>query len=199
MLKAILFDMDGVLIDSYRAWYIVFNKSLEHFGGKPVSEEEFSEKVWAKNFNETAKNYFSVSTAKIREYFDGIYPLFKENLVCFPDVERALEKLKNQKLKLAVVTNTHCGHARRILKDMDLLKFFDYIVGADKVKNGKPEPDLILKALEDMKLKKDEVIFVGDTVWDRIAAKKARVKFIGIRTSGDERIETLAELIRVVK
>jgi HAD superfamily hydrolase (TIGR01549 family) len=198
MLKAVLFDMDGVLIDSNKAWYTIFNKTLEYFENKTISRKEFDEVVWAKNFNETVKKYFSVDMEQVRDFYGSLYEVFMNNLTVFPDTKETLKELKEKNLKLALVTNTHRDHAVKLLKDIGIFDLFDYIIGADQVKNGKPEPDIILKTLKDMKLKKEEVVYVGDTIWDKIASEKADVKFIGVRIEGDERIEKLYELLKVI-
>ena len=60
--KAILFDMDGVLIDSHGAWLDRFNAALENFGFKKIHAEEFDRHIWAINFAETVNKYFPGKT-----------------------------------------------------------------------------------------------------------------------------------------
>ncbi|MCK5282947.1 MAG: HAD family hydrolase [Nanoarchaeota archaeon] len=198
MLKAIIFDMDGVLIDSINGWYAIFNKALEHFEGKTVSKEEFGKNAWGKNFNEVTDKYFSVSVDRIKEYYADSHQLFMDNLVIFNDAKDTLEQLKKN-LKLAVATNTPTEQARKILKSVNILELFDYVLGGDKVENGKPSPDIILKILKDMRLKRDEVIFIGDTIWDKKAAEKAGVRFIGFKLDSEEKIEALSEILDIIR
>ena len=84
---------------------------------------------------------------------------------------------------------------KKTLNDVGLGEYFDIFIGGDDIEHGKPEPDILYKALELSKLKKEEVLFIGDTKWDRLAAEKANIKFIGFRIDGNERIDDLKELI----
>lgn len=198
-MKAIFFDMDGVLIDSHDAWLVQFNNALHHFEKRKISKEEFDNSVWATHFDRTVKKYFRISAQELAEYFQITYHIFIKNVKIFQDTRTALEAVRKKQLKTAVLTNTHYKLAARILKDLSLFSLFDCIIGGDMVKNGKPEPDIILKALEDMELKKDDVTYIGDSIWDKIAAEKANVSFIGFRSNGDKRIENLSEILLIIE
>ncbi len=198
MTKAILFDMDGVLIDSHDAWFYVFNKAYKKFEGKEITVEEFDNVIWAKAFDETAKKYFSTPIEEIRAYYREIYDDYRKRLKVIGNTKKTLSALKGKGIKLAVVSNTQRSVIAQVLKDVGLAEFFELFVGGDDVANGKPEPDMLYKALELLKLDKDEVLFVGDTKWDRIASEKADVKFIGFRIGSDKRIDDLKELIEVI-
>lgn len=198
MLKAIIFDMDGVLLDSKQAWFTIFNETLQHFEKRSVTIEEFEQNLWANNFTPIVKQYFSVPVEKVRGYFDRLYSEFKDKVLVNDDTRSTLKKLKEKGLKLTVATNTHYSYAERILTSTGLIGFFDLIIGIDMVKNGKPEPDMLLKSLDKLKLKKDEAVYVGDASWDQIASKAADIRFIGFKRNGDERIEKLSDLVKII-
>ena len=177
MPKAVLFDMDGVLIDSYEAWYCIFNKTLSHFQGRTISREEFNKKVWAQDFHTTSKEYFKVELKEILAYFITLKEILSKKAKVFPGIKRLLAKLKKRGIMLAVVTNTNKIIAESILKKLDLFAYFDIIIGGDEVKNGKPEPDMLLLALNKLNLKNSQVIFIGDSEWDKLAAQNAKIRF----------------------
>lgn len=198
MIKAVLFDMDGVLIDSHDAWFYVFNKSLDKFERKQVNVEEFDKCVWAKAFDKVCRQYFSVPLLDVRKYYQEVYPDYRERLRIMPNAKEALSELKSRGLKLAVVSNTQEVIAKKTLQDIGIIQFFGLILGGDNIKNGKPEPDILYKALELMKLNKDEVLFIGDTIWDKMAAERAGIKFIGFKIDGDLKVDNLKELVSMI-
>ena len=184
--------MDGVLIDSHDAWFYIFNKAYNKFENKTMSVEDFDKYLWAKAFDEIAKEYFTVPVEEIREYYRDIYEDYRKRLKVMDGTKEALELLKG--LKLAVVSNTQGEVVKKILNDVGLGKYFSLCLGGDDVPNGKPEPDILLKALELLKLNKEEVLFVGDTKWDKMAATNANVKFVGFRMDGDIEVNMLKEV-----
>jgi len=198
MIKAILFDMDGVILDSHDAWFYIFNKSLDKFEKKNIDLKEFDECVWAKAFEKTCQKYFTVPIFDVRKYYAEIYPDFKQRTKPMINAEEALSKLRKKGLKLAIVSNTQKKVVKQALADVNLAGFFDLFLGGDSVEKGKPEPDILLKALELLKLNKEDVLFIGDTIWDKMAAENADIKFVGFKLDAKKRIEDLKELVELI-
>ena len=67
------------------------------------------------------------------------------------------------------------------------------------VKKGKPDPEILFVALNKLKMKPEEIFYVGDTIYDKQASEKAKIKFIGYKIDGDERVDDLGELINISK
>jgi len=198
MKKAILFDMDGVILDSHDAWFYIFNKALDKFEKKDIDLKEFDKCVWAKAFEKVCKKYFTVPMFDVVKYYLEIYQDFKQKAKAMINAEEALTKLREKGIKLAVASNTPKKFVKQALVDVNLSGFFDIFLGGDSVEKGKPEPDIILKALELLKLEKEDVLFVGDTIWDKMAAEAADVEFVGFQIDSKNRIEDLKELIELV-
>ncbi len=198
MIKAVLFDMDGVLIDSHDAWFYVFNKTLQRFENRKISEEEFDEVVWSKAFDEVAKQYFKVSLEEIRDYYMEIYEDYRKRLKVIDGVEKGLSMLKKKGIRLAVVSNTQSRVVQKVLEDVGVAEYFDLFVGGDDVDNGKPEPDILYKGLELLNLDKEDVLFVGDTIFDKMAAEKAGIRFVGFGIDGDHRIKEISGLLDLI-
>src|SRR3989338_3704105 len=198
MTQAILFDMDGVLVDSHDSWVYIFNKTLKKFENKKVSIKEFDAKVWSKAFEQTAKKYFKAPVKEIRAYYAGIYNEYRKRLKIMDGAVETLSGLKSKGIKLALVSNTQRKVVKRLLKDIKMLKYFDFVLGGDDVKKGKPAPDLLNKAMKLLKLQKKDAFFVGDTRWDRMAAGKAKLRFVGYKIDGDGRVEDLKGLLSLI-
>ncbi|KKQ36132.1 MAG: hypothetical protein US54_C0079G0008 [Candidatus Roizmanbacteria bacterium GW2011_GWA2_37_7] len=194
MIKAILFDMDGVLIDSHDAWFDRFNAALEHFGFKKITVEEFTI-----NFAETAAKYFPGKTVEeIREYYFSTFEKFTAKIKKIKNVDEILDYLRNKGLKIALVSNTQSNIVENILNKFKIRKYFDLIVGGEKVKHGKPNPEIILVACKELKLKPKETILVGDTIYDKQAAEAAGSGFIGYNVDCDKRIDDLIDINKMV-
>ena len=199
-IKAILFDMDGVLLSSFEAWLRLFNKTLKHFGKKEITKKEFIEKAWAQDIGIVANRFFKgIPIKEIVNYYFYHFLDCRDFVFTEKDVYDVLNKLKKKGLKLVVVSNTYHRLLLRILNCGNLEYNFNLVVGADDVKKGKPEPDMLLYACKKLKIKPEEAAMVGDTEYDMIAAKKAKCLAIGFKTKGDKRIESLKELLRLVR
>lgn len=199
MAKAVIFDMDGVLIDSKQAWFIAFNRALGHFENKNIPIEEFDKYVWSKDFTKTSKSYFTVNEEKVVEFFNLHKEIFKSRIKAMDGALATLKSLRKKERIIGVATNTHHLLAIKMLKELGLSDSVDYLIGGDQVKDGKPEPDMLLKALQELRLRKSEAVFIGDTVWDEMAAKAAGIKFIGFQLESKIKINRLCELARIIR
>ncbi|MBU0615158.1 MAG: HAD family hydrolase [Nanoarchaeota archaeon] len=194
MIKAVLFDMDGVLLDSYDMWFFMFKDALKRFENRDMAKKEFDDNVWARSMKVLAKEYFPGKEKQVLAYYWTRAQQFLDKMEVFP-VEDLLKQLKDNGLKLAVVSNTFNIPVKYMLKWAGFAKYFDLIVGADSIANPKPAPDCILYCLHKFKLKPSDSVFVGDTKYDIQAGKAAGVFTIGLGVDGgDTRIEDLHEL-----
>ncbi|MEA2036299.1 MAG: HAD family hydrolase [Nanoarchaeota archaeon] len=197
MKKAILFDMDGVLIDSHDTWFERFNAALKHFGFSEISVEEFDKNIWAINFTETVHQYFPGKTVdEIREYYRTNSDRFIENIKKMENVDEILVHIKKQGLKTAIVSNSQTNLIKTVLTKIDISKYFDITIGGERVKHGKPNPEILLVACNELNLKPEETIMIGDTIYDKQAAEAAGCDFIGYKM-GD--IDDLMELKEKIK
>jgi phosphoglycolate phosphatase len=98
-----------------------------------------------------------------------------------------LRRLKARGFKLAVASNRPSRFSLILLKHLRISGFFDYILCADKLKRGKPDPAILNKIIKRFALKKSQVLYVGDMVIDAQAGRRAKVKTI-IVTGGSSDI-----------
>lgn len=111
-----------------------------------------------------------------------------------PDAAPLLESLRSRRLPLAVVTNSPTRLAEEILSAAGLAPFFHRIACADQVPRAKPAPDLVLHACRGLEVPSSEAWMVGDSRFDREAARTAGAFFVGLGLDGDARLERLGEL-----
>lgn len=175
--KLIIFDYDGVLVDTFplacSAYYAIFkefniknNVSTEQF-------RDFFEVDWTKNLA-----VLGISKKKDIEkcelIFRGIVADPNRSVKIYPKIEPVLKELKNKGYKMAVLSNNYEDIIKTHLEKNKILHYFDRIVDA---KYGlKPSPVGILKLLAEMKLKPEETVMIGDMDGDILTAKNAKLK-----------------------
>lgn len=198
-IEAVLFDLDGVIINSFESWYQAFNAMLKTYRREEMSREEFNAKCWgpdlkhnlnALNLDEEAGKYC------INEQLNLI-----ELIELFPGAKEVLSRIREDyKLKVGLVTNTPKKNVHGILEHFHLFNHFDVIVTGDDVKKGKPDAEMVIEACEKLKVKPENVILVGDTESDFMAGKSAGCSVIGVgaKSAGDSHIENLYELLSVL-
>ena len=191
---AILFDMDGVLVDSLDAWWESLNTALKNFNKEEISRGEFIEKFWGHDlFNNLKKLRLNEN---IGIFCNNIYINHVNVIKIFPNTIDTLKKLKYY--KKAVITNTPKDCALQILKKFEIEKYFNIIITSDEVENGKPAPDIVFKACNNLRVKPSEAVLIGDTESDMKAGRAAGCKVIGIKVDGDFSINTISELTNII-
>ena len=198
-IKSLLLDMDGVIVDSEKAWLRAFNDTLKNFGSAPISEKTYLEKYSKYGsvpiiISMLRKDYCNQRLdEKAVEYCNSRFSDMVADVRLFPGAKETVGNCR-KRFRMALVTNTKKLDVFRILKNLDIEKYFDVIVTSDDVKKGKPDPELILKACKVLRTKPKNAALVGDSLSDMEAGKAAGCFFIGVGISGDMRIGSIAEL-----
>ena len=194
--QLIIYDLDGVLIDSTEAIVEAFELTLREIDVEyeedklmplmghglihileEVLPEEHRGKEW--ELRERYIHHFQNSDTRLTKLL--------------PDVEEALRRLKERGYRQSVATNKTSSEAKRILEFMGLDDVFDLVVGFLDVPNAKPAPDMILYTLEKLGVEKEHAVFVDDTAFGLKAGVEAGVNTVGILTGYHSR-EQLEEV-----
>jgi phosphoglycolate phosphatase/AHBA synthesis associated protein len=195
VLRAVLFDMDGVLLKSEEAWEHVVAAAGEHFRGRPVTREEFLPTFGQGTEADVRVFGLRCSPAELDRFYIEHFPRYARHVWVNPEARGLLETLGSRGLRRAVVTNTVSPLAATLLEAAHLTDCFEAVACADLVAHSKPAPDLVLYALEKLAVAAGEALMVGDSRYDRGAAGSAGVRFVGLGLEGDARIERLGELL----
>ncbi len=193
MIKLVMFDLDGTLVDAYRAVYLSVNHTIVQFG---LPKRSYNEVKHAVGMGDTHLLAHFVGEER-KEKAVRIYRahhaaalVSKGGVRFLPGAKRLLKSLQEQDLSLAIVTNRPAKFTKVILEHLDMKMYFDMVFCADKTRMPKPNPGMLLMALKRKKSTKDEAFFVGDMDIDIHTGKSAGVRVVAVSTGSS----TLKEL-----
>jgi len=194
-IKAVLFDLDGVLIDSLDAWWLALNEALRRYGFEEIDKKEFIERYWG---NDLYSNLDRANLPlEVGLTCSKLYMNYIDMIRLHPSAIEILESM--EEIKKGLITNTPRDCTEMVLKRFDLEKYFDVVITGDDVSRGKPDPEIIVKACDHLNVKPQEVVVIGDTDNDLKAARSAGCSVIGIGLEGDIYLDDLSELRSVLK
>lgn len=195
-LKAVIFDIDGTLLDSNAAHAESFAAAFGKYGKNvPFADiicligmgaddilEKFLTKAEIEEFGEDLKEF------RKRLFLEEYLP----RILVFPKVRELFEKLKNDKLQTALASSASEEELEKYLEKLNIDDFLDRETDADEAENAKPEPDIFLTAFGKLKnVGKKNVLIIGDTPYDAEAAVKAKLKIFGVTSGGWSRAKLL--------
>jgi len=181
-IKAVVFDCDGVMFDTAEANRMYYNTVLNNFGKPKLTDEQFH---MVHMFTvKAALDYLFPEMASLDEVYacmKGVgYYRFIRHMKMEPDLRKLLKKLGEKGYIRAVATN-RTDTMGAVLKEYELTHEFEMVVTAADVKQAKPEPDQLLKIQKQFSLRADEMIFIGDSEYDAMAALSADIPFIAFK------------------
>ncbi|MDR3088807.1 MAG: HAD family hydrolase [Desulfobulbaceae bacterium] len=182
MLKALIFDCDGVMFDSRETNRAYHDHLLAAFGLPPMDEDEL-EYVHIHNVWESVAHIFrnyAVSLDKVHEFRlrDDYRPFFR-SMKMEPDLRKFLARAK-PRFKLAIATN-RTNTMEAILEEFDLTDFFDKVMTAENSRRPKPAPEPLLEIIEAFACRIDEALYVGDSSIDEQCARACAMPFVAFR------------------
>lgn len=196
--RAVLFDFDGVLVHSEEAWFRTLEAAGTRFRGRPVTREEFAPTFGQSSAENSRVFGFGCSVEEMDAFFVETFPRFAAHARVEPAATQVLDALGARGVRRAVVTNGMRPIVEAALAAGGLAGRLEAVACAGGALRPKPAPDLLLHALETLRLPPAAAWMVGDTRFDQQAAAAAGVRFLGLRTEGDVRLERLEELLALL-
>ncbi len=183
-IRAVIFDLDGVLADSEPTWDEIDAQLLGEYGVKYRGEHH--REVLGVNYQlaiEFYKKTFNISAPTeemMKRRGEIATDFFAHKIGLFPHVKEVLEELRHMKMRLAVATSSVSASARPFLDRHLLTKYFEVIITGDEIERGKPHPDIYLRAAEKLGLAPNECLVIEDSLSGVAAGKAAGMRVAAI-------------------
>lgn len=210
--RALLFDLDGTLVDSYAALATAVNHALREYGFNDLTETSIRQHVGDGIEKLLERAFQSVTVpASVIATFEKRY----DEVCCgeshiLDEVQATLAVLEERGVVMAVCTNKPTGFSTKILAHLGLARFFCAIVGPDTAGARKPDARHVLFTLEATQRAPREALFVGDMPIDIHAARNSGIDVAAVATGSsspeqlraaapDHFLARFSDLVRIVE
>jgi len=174
----VLFDLDGVLVDTYEAWYALVRATAKHFGAPAVTRPAF-DATWGQSVEDDTRLLVPGPTMEaVSAHYHAHFRDHVAAVAANPESRRTLDALRARGIATACVTNSPAPLVREILAAAGLAGCLDTIVAAGDVPHPKPAPDMVLAACRRLAVRTADSVLVGDSHFDEEAARAAEVRFV---------------------
>ncbi|MCF8340138.1 MAG: HAD-IA family hydrolase [Chitinophagaceae bacterium] len=203
MIKLIIFDLDGVLVDAKNIHYNTLNEAL---GNKyKISWEEHLNKYDGLKTNEKLK-LLTVSKGLPPSSYDEIWAkkqkLTIEELKSVKineTLKHTIKELVNQNYKLAVCSNSIRKTILTVLSKLDIIEHFDYIMSNEDVNNSKPHPEMYWKTISYFGFLPEETLIIEDSPFGLLAANRSKSNIMRVESPSDVTINNINKHINTLK
>jgi len=195
MIKAVLFDLDGTLLDTNELIFDSFNRTIIECVGVTLDRAEVVN-FFGRPLKESFGNQFGHDNPKIDEYIKYYRDLNEKNhdnmCSAFEGVKELLTELKNANIKIGIVTSKRGELARRGMEIAGIIDFMDVIISPESTELHKPNPEPAIEACRILGVDPTEALMVGDASYDILCGNRAGCRSVAVSYSFIE-LETLKE------
>ena len=200
---AVIFDLDGTLIDSLDVYCKILNSAFERVGLPVASRKNILRAIrdggfiWDFVLPEQMKSQKEVLIRKVRRIIDEIYPrMFRKEIKMIEGADEILKRIAARGMKIGLVTST----PRTLLEDKlyplqqaGVEDVFEGIITTDDTQNKKPAADPLIECSKRLGVTRDKIAYIGDTRIDMQAGRAAGMKTVGVLTGNDTYQELISE------
>jgi len=182
--KAVIWDMDGVIVDTaqyhLKGWQMVFQKR-----GANYTEEDFRRNT-GKRSDSIIKNVLGEKIAQgeiiaiTREKDETFRQLMGQNIRPFPGVLKLITSLKEHGFKIAIASSAPMENIQLITRSLKIHNYFDAMVSGWETTKGKPNPQIFLRAVEKLGVEAEDCIVIEDAISGVTASKRAGIRCIAV-------------------
>ena len=185
----LLFDLDGTLVDNVYEHVLAWRESFEQ-AGIQLAVWRIHRQIGMSGglfvqalIRETGRQVGPAEAQRIQRYHKKAYKRLVQRVRPLPGARKLLVQLATMKVPHAIATSGHMETAKDTLKILGVSSKVP-VVTRDQVAHAKPDPDLFLAAADRLGMAIQDCIVVGDSVWDLLAARRARALGVGLLSGG---------------
>lgn len=211
MTKAIILDFDGTLADTASVIIQTIKGTIKELG-LPSRTDEECRSVIGLRLIETPPVLFPECNVDVDLYtstYRRLFNIFNTDgaVQLYPNVKETLAELKDRGMTLTIASSRSNRSLTEYIVNLGLSDTITYILGADDVAEGKPNPEPVLKTLDELKLSADKVIVVGDTSFDIDMGRNAGTRTCGVTygigsteglSKADWLIDDFADILNII-
>ena len=192
MIRAVIFDMDGVIVESEHLHIKAEQQTMLKHGVRISAEElhTYTGTTAEFMFTELIKKYKLNTTFErvFNEKEKFMFKLLEKETRPTKGVIELLKKLKRKGIKLGIASSSHRNLIEYILRRLNIVRLFDFVVSAEDIANSKPNPEIFLRSARGLRVEPVECLVVEDAKLGVEAAKNAGMRVVGYRNpnSGDQ-------------
>ncbi len=197
MVKALLFDLDGTLLDSVDDLTVAINNTLMSKALPTIARSDVALFI-GKGARVLVQRALTKACGRApgEKLIDEVLPRYLQEMKLaegtrtkqIPTVPEALARLQKAGFKMAIVTNKPANVARKLVTQFNLLDFFETVIGAGDVDTIKPDPKMLIEAAHRIGVGIEDCVMIGDSMNDSFAAKNARISALLVKTGYNEGI-----------
>ncbi|MBW3538461.1 HAD family phosphatase [Candidatus Parcubacteria bacterium] len=190
-MKAILFDMNGVIVDDEALHESAFRQVIADQTGQQLSAEEYRRYFAGKTDRDGFVAYLGANRLDLpvpdllAQKAKAYRRLASDNLVIYEGVQELVEAAYDRGIQLALVTSSLMVEAETVLRELQLSDYFEVIISAEDITRGKPDPEGYQKALELLGVAPDAAVVIEDAPSGVTAARSAGVKCLAVANTHD--------------
>lgn len=175
--KHIVFDVDRTMINSYEPELLSLEEAIYNVTKRKLTRDEIKEA----SVLPTKVFFDKIGLTNIEDliYKEWIITFRKYSVTCFPGIKELIKSIKSRGYSISIITSRTIEEFNELNDELkDIINLFSLIVTSDLVNNHKPSSDSMDYLINKLGLKKEDIIYIGDSIIDRDFAKGSGVKFI---------------------
>ncbi len=202
-IKAVVFDCDGVMFDTARANRKYYNEVLAAFNKPPLNQEQFVN-VHMMTVSGAIAYLFS-DLEDLSQVYACLKDIGYHKFIRYMEMEKGLKTLLTALKKngyIRGIGTNRTNTMEKVLKDFHLESYFEVVVTAAHVKKPKPDPEQLQLIMDKLDLNSSQILFIGDSDYDRQAAARADVGFIAFKNpelAADYNVDSMEEIAGILQ